>query len=289
MTVAAGFFDGVHIGHQAILKGADAVLTFRAHPLSVLAPEKAPRLLMDFEDRIAAIRGCGVGDVAVFDFTPEFAALSPDEFLAKAGITTATHVRCGGNWRFGRGGKGDAEYLRARGYSVEVVPYALYVGAEVSSTRIRAALERGEIEDANAMLGRPFAVHGKAVAGKGEGGRIGFPTVNIVPEGLNVHLPHGVYAVESGGRRAVANYGLAPTFGDRAWKTPVLEVHFLEGGRHSTDGDRQPEARDPRPVSLLRFLRAERVFATEDELRAQIAHDCERAMAAMPGVSNSGG
>lgn len=270
MTVAVGFFDGVHVGHQAILKGADAALTFRSHPLSVLAPEKAPRLLMDFDDRVASIRSCGVGDVKVFDFTPDFARLSPNEFLATAGILPSVRIRCGANWRFGRGGEGDAAYLRARGYSVDVVPYALYGGREVSSTRIRAALESGNIEDANAMLGRAFAVRGSCVSGKGEGGRLGFPTLNVLPEGLNVRLPHGAYVVEALGRRAVANYGLAPTFGDRAWSTPILEVHFLP-----ETSDMVSDIRQPTSFAILQFLRPERKFDSEGELKAQIARDCE--------------
>ena len=138
MTVAVGFFDGVHLGHRAILSGADVALTFRNHPLSVVAPERAPRLLMDFDSRVAAIRACGVREVRAFDFTPEFARLLPAEFLAEAGISRETEVRCGSNWRFGRGGEGDAEWLRARGYRVTVVPSVSYRGEGVSSTRIRA-------------------------------------------------------------------------------------------------------------------------------------------------------
>ena len=165
MTVAVGFFDGVHLGHRAILSGADVALTFRNHPLSVVAPERAPRLLMDFDSRVAAIRACGVREVRAFDFTPEFARLSPAEFLAEAGISRETEVRCGSNWRFGRGGEGDAEWLRARGYRVTVVPSVSYRGEGVSSTRIRAALERGDVEDANAMLGRPFSAAGVPFSG----------------------------------------------------------------------------------------------------------------------------
>lgn len=270
MTLAVGFFDGVHRGHRSILEGADAALTFRRHPLSVLAPERAPRLLMDFDSRVAAIRACGVGEVRAFDFTPEFACLSPDEFLSVAGIDSSTCVRCGANWRFGRGGKGDAEYLRERGIAVAVVPYVDYKGECVSSTRIRAALERGEVEDANAMLGYRFPIRGEVFAGKGEGTRLGRPTLNLSPVSLNVRLPLGAYAVEVGVARAVANYGLAPTFGERAWESPVLEVHFL---------DRVPELQDGpiAEVRLLRFLRSERKFGSLDELRAQIDLDCEEA------------
>ena len=249
-SVAVGFFDGVHLGHQAILKGAEAALTFRSHPLAVLSPERAPRLLMDVGERLAAIRACGLKEVVALDFTPEFAR----------------------NWRFGRGGAADATWLRAHGYSVEVIPAVEYRGEAVSSTRIRAALERGEVEDACAMLGRPFEVRGEVFAGKGEGSRLGYPTVNLKPSSLNIRLPLGVYAVEIGGVRAVANYGLAPTFGERAWEEPVVEVHFLrqvpdvQGGGFAG-------------VKLLRFLRPERRFDSLDALKAQIARDCAAALA----------
>lgn len=271
-SVAVGFFDGVHLGHQSILKGAEAALTFRNHPLAVLSPDRAPRLLMDAEERLAAIRSCGVGEVVALNFTPEFARLSPEEFLAMAGITRKVKVRCGDNWRFGRGGAADATWLRAHGYSVEVIPAVEYRGEAVSSTRIRAALERGEVEDACAMLGRPFEVRGEVFAGKGEGSRLGYPTVNLKPSSLNIRLPLGVYAVEAGGVRAVANYGFAPTFGERAWEEPVVEVHFL---RQAPDvqGDGFAE------VKLLRFLRPERRFDSPDALKAQIARDCATALA----------
>ena len=289
MTFAVGFFDGVHLGHQAILKGADTALTFRSHPLSVVAPERAPRLLMDFESRERAIKSCGVREVRAFDFTDGFSRLAPDEFLAEAGIVPGVKVRCGANWRFGRGGSGDAEYLRARGIEAEVVPYVSYKGERVSSTRIRDSLERGEVEDANAMLGRPFEVRGARFAGKGEGAKLGCPTVNLSLDSLNVRLPLGVYVVESAGCRAVANYGLAPTFGERAWERPVMEVHFLgpapekqdgriRGGRLQPDADGSSGRPYASTLALIRFLRPERKFASLDELKAQLAIDCRAAI-----------
>ena len=188
-----------------------------------------------------------------------------------AGITRKVKVRCGDNWRFGRGGAADATWLRAHGYSVEVIPAVEYRGEAVSSTRIRAALERGEGEDACAMLGRPFVVRGEVFAGKGEGSRLGYPTMNVKPSSLNIRLPLGVYAVEAGGVRAVANYGFAPTFGERAWEEPVVEVHFLR---------KAPDKRgDFAEVKLLRFLRPERRFDSPDALKAQIARDCAAALA----------
>ena len=277
--MAIGFFDGVHIGHQAILRGATAAMTFSVHPLAVLAPERAPRLIMSEPERVAAIRACGIDRVVVLDFTPELAALSPDEFTNRyllrdadaTGGLCAQRMRCGENWRFGKGGAGDAAFLRRRGLAVDVVPYALYEGDRVSSSRIRASLERGEVEAANAMLGRPFVVRGEVRVGKGVGERIGYPTENLLPIGLNLRLPLGVYEVAAGTTRGIANYGCAPTMGASAWREPMLEVHWLSG---ETDCNRlQPTA-----IELVRFLRPERRFESVDALRRQIADDCRRVM-----------
>ncbi|MBO7683262.1 MAG: bifunctional riboflavin kinase/FAD synthetase, partial [Kiritimatiellae bacterium] len=125
-VLAVGFFDGVHLGHQAILRGAGAALTFRSHPLSVLAPGRAPKLIMGLEERLAAIGECGVKDVVALDFTPELADMEPADFLRLAAERHPfASLRCGANWRFGRGGAGDAAWLRARGVPVEVAPFAL--------------------------------------------------------------------------------------------------------------------------------------------------------------------
>lgn len=268
MTVAFGFFDGVHLGHRAILAGVDRVITFNAHPLVVLAPERAPRLIMSRDARLAAIRACGVGDIVALDFTRDFAALPPAEF-ARRYLADATAVRCGANARFGAGGKGDADFLRAQGLAVTVVPYAVHGGEPVSSSRIRAALEAGALEDANAMLGRAFTVSGSVVSGKGLGTKLGFPTVNLVPDSLELRLPHGVYAVEVAGVRAIANFGFAPTLGADAWRTPTLEIHF--------PSPRTPALPHSRTSALLHFLRPERTFASLDALRAQIREDIRRA------------
>ena len=274
-SLAVGFFDGVHLGHQALLKGADAALTFRNHPLTVLAPERAPRLIMTPEERVAAIKACGVKTVTMLDFTPELAALSPEDFLARHLSSLIPHpssLICGANWRFGKGGAGDAAFLRRRGIEVAVVPFAVYKGERISSSRIRAALERGEIEDANAMLGRTFQVSGFRFQGKGEGAKLGYPTVNLKLEACNLKLPLGVYAVEVAGVRGVANYGLAPTMGDRAWKEPVLEVHLLDGREID-----EAELSNAVSVSFIRFIRPERKFESVAVLKCQIAEDCATA------------
>ena len=278
-VLAVGFFDGVHLGHQAILRGADAALTFRSHPLSVLAPDRAPKLIMGLEERLAAIRACGVGDVVALDFTPELANMEPADFLRMAAERHPfTSVRCGANWRFGRGGVGDAEFLRARGIDVVVAPYVFHGGERVSSTRIRAALERGEIEDANAMMGRPFSASGVPFSGKGEGSRLGCPTLNLRLDSLEIRLPRGAYAAEIGGSRAVVNWGVAPTFGERAWEKPVLVAHFLGLPPDGVGKSRGGNADSGITVEFLRFLRPERKFNSFDALKAQIARDCEEAL-----------
>lgn len=270
--IAVGFFDGVHLGHRAILENADLALTFKTHPLAYLKRELAPRLMMSLEERLAAIRACGVKDVLALDFTPELAALEPAEFAARYLGTPPAEIFCGANWRFGRGGKGDADFLRTLGYRVNVVPYAIYRNAPISSTRIRAALEAGEIEDANAMLGRPYTISGEVFSGKGKGKDLGYPTVNLRPSTSNLRLPLGVYEAAMDGARAIANYGHAPTFGADAWSSPVWEIHFLssnlvlrslgEGGSVS--------------FAVRKFIRPERKFDSLEDLRRQIALDCAK-------------
>ena len=264
-TLAVGFFDGVHLGHHSILSGADEALTFANHPLSVLAPERAPRLIMSLEDRIEAIRACGVGKVTVLPFTRELANVAPAEFAAA--YLTGKRVSCGANWRFGKGGKGDAVFLRDLGYEVSVAPAVDLDGLPISSTRIRAAIETGAIGSANAMLGRPFFVRGMPFAGKGEGRSLGYPTVNLRLCALSLRLPLGVYCVEADGALGLANFGFAPTFGARAWKEPVMEVHFTCGLPKGGGSEK------PMMVRLLKFIRPERKFSGLGELKAQIAAD----------------
>jgi len=266
-SVAVGFFDGIHLGHRAVLDCVDSVLTFRNHPLTLLAPEKAPRLIMSAEKRVDTLHALGIQEVTMLDFTAEIAALSPIDFARQ--FLEGTVVHCGENWRFGRQGLGNAEWLRQHGYEVITTPYAVFEGQAVSSSRIRQALARGKMEDVRSMLGRPYALEGLVTRGKGIGAKLGFPTVNItVTLDTNcLYPPYGVYTVEYGEKRAIANFGLAPTMGERAWKTPVLEVHFIDGVMPSIhEGSHQS-------IILQHFIRPERDFASFEALKRQIADD----------------
>ena len=266
MVLATGFFDGVHLGHRRILDGADSVLTFRNHPLSVLAPEKMPPLLMSTEERLTEL-ATGKRSVCAPEFTGEFAAMSPEmfvDFLVRE-YPRLSKVRCGGNWTFGAGGRGNPELLRKLGIAVEVVAYAEHGGEAISSTRIRTALSEGDVQLANAMLGRDFSFVGKVCSGKGLGGEIGFPTLNLMPS-KPLFLPFGVYAVRTALGMAAANWGMAPTMGGEAWSQPVFEVHLLEP---------KTSASLSLKVEILTFVRPERKFSSVTELARQIAADVE--------------
>lgn len=278
MNLAVGFFDGVHVGHRRILACADAALTFRDHPARVLAPSRAPALLMTSSARLAAVEAAlrpgATGRVRALDFTPDFAAESAEAFALwlRREYPDLEEILCGPNWRFGAGGVGDAAFLRERGFAVRAMPFVEIDGAPVSSTRIRAAIAAGDMADAARLLGRPWRVEGDVVPGKGLGRALGFPTMNVrVAEGL-VRPPCGVYAVETSLGRAVANWGLAPTMGEKAWEHPVLEVHVI-----STHPVAAPKTL---AVDFLAFIRPERVFSGEDALRAQIASDIDAVQAA---------
>ena len=269
-SVAVGFFDGVHLGHRALLAGAEVALTFVNHPLAVLAPGREPALIMAVEERLAAIRATGVAEVIALEFTPALARLSPEEFLARHLKPLASPgglcVRCGADWRFGRGGEGNAAWLRRHGVAVEEVPFASYRGGRVSSSRIRAALAAGEIADANAMLGRAYGFTAAAVPGKGVGRALGFATLNFP---VKLPLRRGVWALTVDGAAGIGNYGCAPTMGDKAWPSPVLEAHLLGPWRDTA----APGA--PRRVEFTAFVREERAFPDLAALKAQIAADCE--------------
>jgi len=227
------------------------------------------------DERLELIAACGVDEAVVLAFTRELAAMEPEAFVKDVLVDRldARQVVVGFNHRFGRGARGDAALLRelgARGgFGVDVIEPLTVDGVPVSSTAIRAALGRGDLEAAAQMLGRPYTLPGKVVAGAGRGRTLGFPTANIAPDRPVLVAP-GVYActveVADQPRRAVVNVGVRPTFDE---KTLAVEAHLLD-----FSGDLYGQT-----VRLMfrSRVREERRFSSVDALRAQIADDVETA------------
>jgi len=291
--VAVGMFDGVHRGHRAVIEGAvhaaratggrAGVLTFWPHPSRLFRPDDAVPMIFDAAVRRELVFELGVDFLIEEPFTREFAAIKAGALVPhlKRALPRLVTLYVGENWRFGRGREGDVaalvKYARACGVNVVSVTRLNYNGEPVSSTRIRAALESGAMEEAGELLGFPYFCTGQVVAGRRLGRQIGFPTLNLDwrPD-LQPSL--GVYVVDvrSAGRDgdhplpAVANFGVRPTVDGQG--TPVLEIHVLGDACPFGPGDRLH-------VDWLRRLRAEQKFASVDELRAQIARDRDAALA----------
>ena len=286
VVLTLGNFDGVHLGHQAIigrateearkLGGQAVVLTFEPHPIAVLAPDRAPPLLQPLRDRLALFREHGVSVTVLERFTRAFAALTPEEFVQDFLLRhlDLAHVVVGHNVSFGKGRAGTVETLadlgRRHGFAVDVVGPVAVDGVQVSSTTLRGVLREGDMRRAHRMLGRPFGMRGRVVTGEQRGRTLGFPTANLHIRPHLVLPPDGVYAVAVplDGRRipAVLNIGIRPTFGERR---RTIEVHLLDWS-----GDLYGRWL---VVELIERLRGEQAFAGVDALRAAIAADVARA------------
>jgi riboflavin kinase/FMN adenylyltransferase len=292
-VVSVGVFDGVHLGHQAILAAnvararalatAPAVVTFRSHPKQVLLG-RAPRTLTSLEHRLELFRRAGIEITLVLTFDERLREVSALDFVR--GILVARlRARAfvlGFDSKFGKDRQGTPAYLRELGYDVTAVEQVVVAGHSVSSTAIREAVELGDLEAARRMLGRPASVLGTVVRGDGLGRRLGFPTANLDLH-HELHPPPGVYfgtasvvGVPPPGSagpswKAVVNIGFRPTLGGAGPDPPTVEVHLL-------DVDRDLYGRSLE-VSFLGRLRPEQRFADLDQLAAQIARDVAEARA----------
>lgn len=289
-ALTIGNFDGVHVGHQKIIRNVAAMaaergvpslaITFDPHPLSVLKPERCPRLLTPLEEKARLLLSYGIDMVLFVDFSREFANLRPDEFIKDVLVDRlgAKAVVVGHKYAFGKGKRGSTELLRRRGrkygFKVKVVRNAKMFGKTVSSSRIRTIVSNGKVAKAARLLGRPYAVEGKVVKGAGRGARLlDAPTANIATR-CEVIPKDGVYAVRAAlddrsfGRiyDGVANIGMNPTF-HGAERT--LEVHIF-GYRGDLGGKTVR-------VGFIERLREERAYPSADALREQIARDMENA------------
>lgn len=280
-VVTLGNFDGVHRGHGEIMRraverarsrGERAIaVTFHPHPLAVLSPRQAPLLLTSLRQRLALLALAGVEITFVQHFNPRFAALGAEEFVRVYLLERlrASHVVVGYRVGFGHGRSGNAELLFRLGkkynFGVEVVSPVSAGGLMVSSSAIRRAVQEGDLDAAEQMLGRRYSVEGRVTTGHRRGKNLGFPTANINVQGLQTP-PDGVYAVHATLHGqvfpAVANLGFNPTFGDCQ---RALEVHVLdfEGNLYG----RRLE------VTFVRRLRGEQRFSSGDELARQIERD----------------
>jgi riboflavin kinase / FMN adenylyltransferase len=289
VVVALGNFDGVHLGHQVVLRRAVeegrrrgvkvVAATFHPHPRSVVGSGNPPRLLTPVELRRELLLGYGADEVVVIPFDLELSRKSPEQFVRDVlvGEIGAAVVVVGENFRFGHRAAGDVRDLERLMREVGGTAVAVEVrGAgregEISSTRIRALISEGEVTEAAGLLGRPYVLRGEVVMGDQRGRSIGFPTANVLPDPDAVIPARGVYAgfVLIGEEKyaACTNVGVAPTF-DRAESR--VEAHLMD-----FEGDLYGSVVD---VSFVKRIREERRFSGVDELTDQIRRDVEEARA----------
>ncbi len=287
LFLAIGVFDGVHLGHQAVIStsaraaqaasGTPVVITFDPHPAKVLRPSKAPHLLSATQHKIALIRDLGVEHLLVVRFDREFAGTPPEAFVRQL-VEHARPLRqicVGHEWSFGKNRAGNLALLEKLGaqFGFEVVGIkpVMVNGAVVSSTAIRAAVEAGEFGRAAEMLGRDYSILGTVTRGAQLGRKLGFPTANLSAHSEQFP-PNGVYAAEAKLEkrlfRGVANLGFRPTITSEKPER-ILELHLFDLHEDIYGKDLE--------VKFVRYLRAEKKFASVEELSAQIVRDVEQA------------
>jgi riboflavin kinase / FMN adenylyltransferase len=268
--VAIGTFDGVHLGHREVIRGADTVLTFDPHPLSVIHPEATPRLISTFPVKRDLIAGLGVDELVVIPFDKGFASQTAEEFVREVLVDRlgAEQVSVGENFRFGQRARGTPEFLSEHGeFETRVVPLVEAAGETISSSRIRGLVAAGEVDQAADFLGGPFLFEGEVVAGDRRGRELGMPTANLVPDERYVVPGHGVYAAWAHDHPAAVNVGVRPTF--ETGRGLLVEAHLI-----GFEGDIYGETLR---IAFLERLRGERRFDSVDDLVAQMNRDVEEA------------
>lgn len=270
VSLALGFFDGVHKGHQVVLSKYNesklAVITFKKHPLEVFG--KPCLYLSTLEKRADLIEKTGADYLFELDFTKEFSKITGKEYLQT--LIEYFHPICittGFNHTFGsdmRGAKLLEEMQGKYNYKYIQIPPQKYNDEIISSSLIREYICKGDIHTANCMLGHRFSVRGKVIKGNQLGRQIGFPTANILYPGKTVNIPYGVYCTEVNGMRAVTNYGIKPTIGNY---TPVMETHIIGFDKNIYGQDIE--------VEFIRKIRDEKKFDSINDLKLQIIKDTE--------------
>ena len=267
--VAIGTFDGVHLGHREVIRGADTVLTFDPHPLSVIHPEATPKLISTFDVKRDLIAGLGVEELVVIPFDRGFSSQTAEEFVTEVLIDRlgAEQVSVGENFRFGKATQGTPEFLREHGdFETRVVPLVEAAGETISSSHIRGLVAAGEVAAAAEFLGGPFLFEGEVVAGDRRGRELGIPTANLVPDDAYVVPGHGVYAAWAHGYPAAVNVGVRPTF--QTGRGLLVEAHLI-----GFDDDIYGETLR---IAFVERLRGEKRFESVEELVAQMGDDVEQ-------------
>jgi riboflavin kinase/FMN adenylyltransferase len=280
--LAIGVFDGVHLGHQAVIStsaehsraanGTPVVVTFDPHPEKILRPEAAPRLLTATKHKIALIRDLGVEHLLIIPFNKQFAATEPEEFVQEL-VKSSKSLReicVGHEWSFGKNRRGNLELLKGLGakfgFDVVGIPPVTVKGELVSSTTIRRAVEAGDLAKATGMLGREYTILGTVVRGDDLGKKIGFPTANLSAHNEQFP-PNGVYfaqaALDGKVYPGVINLGYRPTVSSE--KQRVLEIHLLDFDHDIYGSDLE--------VRFVRYLRPEKKFESVEALTRQIEAD----------------
>jgi riboflavin kinase/FMN adenylyltransferase len=268
--VAIGTFDGVHLGHREVIRGSDTVLTFDPHPLAVIHPDALPKLLNPPSVKADLISGLGVEELVTIPFDREFASKSAEEFVQEVLIDRlgAERVSVGENFRFGKGARGDAEFLKSRPeFETRVVPLVEVEGETVSSSHVRGLVAAGEVDIAARFLGGPFLFEGEVVQGDSRGRELGIPTANIVPDDAIAAPGHGVYAAWAHGHPAAVNVGVRPTFG--TGRALLVVAYLLD-----VSGDLYGQTLR---IAFLERMRGEKRFDSVDDLVAQMHRDVDRA------------
>lgn len=268
--VAIGTFDGVHLGHREVIRDMDTVLTFDPHPLVVIAPHAQPKLLQTFPLKRDLIAGLGIDELVVIPFDRSFAQHTAEEFVEEVliGRLDASHVAVGENFRFGKGAKGDADFLGSRTeFETRVVPLVEVAGETVSSSHIRGLVAAGDVKGASGFLGGPFLFEGEVVHGDKRGRTLGMPTANLVPDDRLAVPGHGVYAGWAHGHPAAINVGVRPTF--QTGRGLLIEAYLLD-----FEGDLYGQTLR---LAFLERLRGEKRFESVEELVAQMNRDVDQA------------
>ena len=280
---ALGFFDGVHLGHQALLKACKALangqgckaaaVTFATHP-DTLVLGKTPGLINTIEDRVRLLKAFGMDEVVVLPFDKKMQTMPWQDFLEMLRVShNATGLVCGHDFRFGNRGEGSGEHLAAfcqeHGMVYTVVPEQKLEGIPISSTHIRSLLEKGQLEEASRFLGHPHILSGTVVSGRRLGRTLGIPTANLPLPEDTLTLPYGVYAckamTEIGHYIAVTNIGSRPTVGGHRVTVEPWLLDFSADlyGKTLT-------------LELHSFLRPEKTFASLEELKAEIQENARQ-------------